>query len=648
MKASTLGSDTDVGAHHSARGIAHPTNRIGAVQLGAMQFPRPSVFRFQTRMLVTYGVMVFILISTLGVTFYRYHARFLEERARETFTLIGDRIARQLNDVFNTMDFVLINLVSDVAFKEALVTLDTADRSGDAPTADIESAAQVVSASLAMHSFYRAQLDVVLNTAAGDLFSSDYIDHQQVRGTGTWGTVPEWHERVVAADGPPVVVGPFDDPWSRGASEELFGIARSIRGATGSVGILGSYQALSELDSLLLASIDGASSRSATVLATTTDGRLLHSSRPLSDTERTTYLGATETMDGFHRSAVTGDREFVAVSRMSSGWGRVVMVVDRDVLVDALAVTQALMAALGGFVFLVSVAYTYFSSRALTRPLRMIEADIEATDLQNLVAGPPIDHYNDELVALDRAFNRMKSRLEVAVGREITAHTAAVQARLEALQAQMNPHFLYNTLTVIANRGIELGDTAIGEICDGLASMLRYSTSTTSQSATIRDEVAHLQAYLYLMEQRLESRLDATVEVDPAILDAQIPKIVLQQIAENSIGHGYRDVPRTVSLTVRGVRDGGRWRISIADRGRGFGADRLAQLRRDMDEIDRSIAEDSPGQGFEIGGLGLLNTYARMVLFYDGDFAWSMENRPGGGAVVTIEAPIAVKDPDDA
>jgi two-component system, sensor histidine kinase YesM len=604
--------------------------------------------RFQTRLLLTYGVFVLVLIVSMSLSFYRYHARFLEERARETYKLIGERIARQLDDLFNSMDFVLINLVSDGAFRESLVTLNTAPRDVADATSDIEMAARTISRSLAMHSLYRAQLDVIVNTAAGDLFSSNFLDHRRRRGAGSWGTVPAWRDEVLSADGPPVVVGPFPDPWVAVRGDRLFGVARSIRGASGSIAIVGSYQSTDTLEAILTSSVERGDREPATVLAFTNEGVLLHASPPVKERFAGDYADVSVTDPGFSRYRDGGGLEFVAVSSMPSGWGRVVVVVDRSVLVDALSVTQALIGALGVAVFVVSVAYTWFSSRTLTRPLRMIEADIEATDLQNLGVGPPLEHDNDELVALDRAFNRLKSRLELAVGREVTAQTAAMQARMDSLQAQMNPHFLYNTLTVIANRGIELGDTAIGEMCDGLSSMLRYATATTRRSATMREEIDHVRAYLFLMSQRLESRLHAEVKVSADILDARMPKIVIQQLVENSISHGYADSAAPVELEIRGSMEGEWWHVTVSDGGTGFAADRLNHLREQMSDIDREVREDRTGVNFEIGGLGILNTYTRMALFYGGRFRWVMSNRPDGGAVVEISAPMAFEVRSDA
>lgn len=592
-------------------------------------------------MLFTYGLLVLLLVVTLGVAFYRYQASFLETRTAESYELVADRIARQLDNLYNTLDFTLVNIVSDVSFKEALVTLKNASRDTPRGEAEVDEAARIVSRSLAMHSLHRAEIDVVVSTAAGDLFSSNFLDHSERRGDGVRADSPAWFEQVRSADGPPRVVGLFEDPWDSVEADTLFGVARAVRGAEGTLAVIGAFQRREELDGILNASLHTNANRATHVVAVTPQGTVLHTAPARDIRAIEPYLSLSGTTPGFQENPRTKDREFAAAAQLESGWGQVIVIVNRAVLFETLSVTQTLTILLGLLVFAVSVAYTWISSRALTRPLRAIQDHIEATDLRNLEAGPPLEHYNDELVNLDRAFNQMKMRLEEAVRREIRSHTATVQARMDSLQAQINPHFLYNTLTVIANRGMELGDVAIGEMCDGIASMLRYSTATTERHATLRDEIAHVEAYLYLMEQRLESRLVTHVEVDPAIMDAQLPKIVLQQIVENSIVHGYGNSTGPVEITLRGLQDGDKWRVTVTDRGVGFSSERLEELQDGMVAIDREVSADDTGRGFEIGGLGILNTYTRMHLYYHGEFIWHMENNAGGGATVTIQAPIS-------
>jgi two-component system sensor histidine kinase YesM len=215
-----------------------------------------------------------------------------------------------------------------------------------------------------------------------------------------------------------------------------------------------------------------------------------------------------------------------------------------------------------------------------------------------------------------------------------------MQARLDSLQAQVNPHFLNNILTVIANRGLESGDEGIGEICNGVASMLRYSTSTEERSATIEKELEHVGTYLFLMKQRLEDRLSYRIEAEPAVLKTLVPKIVLQQIVENSINHGYQKTQKPIRIDIHAFAAGERWTVELTDDGEGFDATQLADLNERIRVAQKELRAGTGGRGLGLGGLGLINTYSRLFLFYKGDIVWSLGNRGNGGARVVIGGPL--------
>jgi two-component system sensor histidine kinase YesM len=149
------------------------------------------------------------------------------------------------------------------------------------------------------------------------------------------------------------------------------------------------------------------------------------------------------------------------------------------------------------------------------------------------------------------------------------------------------------------------------------------------------------------MKQRLEDRLTYSIEVDPAIRGARIPKIVFQQIAENSLTHGYKNKGGPIKLTVRGALvPEGRWLVELTDNGEGIEDATLEKLNKNL----RTLRDDPRNSvlewGLKIGGLGLINLYARLYLFYDGDVDWGIENRAEGGVRVTLGGPLRfLEDP---
>jgi two-component system sensor histidine kinase YesM len=343
---------------------------------------------------------------------------------------------------------------------------------------------------------------------------------------------------------------------------------------------------------------------------------------------------------GFLRNPITRESEFVVASTSSYSGLTVTLALDRRVLLAPLGFVRSISAVCGLLIILFSVLYTWISSWQLTKPLKLIQERMEETELSNLPFGAPIEHPNDEIVALDRTFRSLTARLDDAIRHELDSRTLWMQARLDSLQAQVNPHFINNILTVIAQRGLESGDERIGDICNGVAEMLRYSTSTEERSATIEQELEHARTYLFLMKQRLEDRLQYSVEADPAALGARVPKIILQQIIENSINHGYKRIQKPMSIGIRVSVSGSRWVAEMTDDGEGFAAERLDALNEQVRILDRDLRAGVEGPGLGIGGLGLLNTYSRLFLFYRGDLLWVVENREDGGARVAFGGPL--------
>jgi two-component system sensor histidine kinase YesM len=166
--------------------------------------------------------------------------------------------------------------------------------------------------------------------------------------------------------------------------------------------------------------------------------------------------------------------------------------------------------------------------------------------------------------------------------------------------------------------------------------MLRYSTSTLQHLATVGDELEHVKNYLVLMKKRFEHRLEFEVNIDSDILSQPMPKLVLQPIVENSINHGFENVQKVMHISIKGYKSRGWWYIDVTDNGEGFSQDVLAKLNESFKTVKEAILNARYSSSYEIGGLGLVNTYARMALFYSGEFEFKVENIETGGAKVTI------------
>lgn len=188
-------------------------------------------------------------------------------------------------------------------------------------------------------------------------------------------------------------------------------------------------------------------------------------------------------------------------------------------------------------------------------------------------------------------------------------------------------------LNVISNRGIVDEDEEICEICGSLAAMLRYSANNKERYATVKEEFAYLDKYIYLLKSRYEHRLEVTVDYDLSIEGEVLPKIVIQQLVENSIQHGYKNGKDIMKICVQGWRDEQGWYIRVHDNGDGITEQISLKLENKMENIRRKIMRSQSNIELEIGGMGLANTYARMFLMYTDRVIFDMKNCQDGFSI---------------
>lgn len=598
--------------------------------------------RFQTKLIYTYSFLIVLLVSILAVMFYGYSSGIFEREAIGTYELLGTKLGQQLDTMILPMDFISTNLISDASFKSALASLGSLDRQDAGNSRFITEAMQTISSQLSSYSIYKNFYAVVVFNRKGDFFSSNFRDHMAVSvAPGTIAGLP-WIRRATEAAGRSVVVSPYEDAWRSKGKAEVYGRARVVPGIYDELGFIEVQNRAEVLRQIL--SVPGR--EFVRVLVFQADGRPFYLSEDLSESLVEYYRaesGRTDRRAVFRPNPITKGAEFITSSRSTYSDLTVTLALDKRALLAPLSFVRYSSLGLGLVIILFSMIYTWFSSRQLVKPLKLMQGRMEATELSNLPQGKPIDHPDDEIVALDAAFRSLTGRLDEAIQHELSSRTLWMQAKLDSLQAQVNPHFINNILTVIANRGLESGDEGIGQICQGVASMLRYSTSTEERSATIAGEIGHVETYLFLMKQRLEDRLDYHVEAAVAALAAPVPKIVFQQIVENSINHGYARLHKPMRIEIRIQAAGGRWLAELLDDGEGFQSARLEELKVTIGSIGEDLRAGTGDQGLALGGLGLINTYSRLFLFYHGDLLWEMGNRETGGAWVRIGGPLVAE-----
>lgn len=313
-----------------------------------------------------------------------------------------------------------------------------------------------------------------------------------------------------------------------------------------------------------------------------------------------------------------------------SGW-TVELSADEAVLLDPLRrfVAASVVLALG--LLAASLLSSFAVARRITRPISRLRDEIVALELGSLEPEGTRTHRGgpNELEELDAAFHGMRGKLKRSIDSRIEAEGAEAQARLLALQSQMNPHFLYNTIATIGALAEEgLGDKAAA-LCSHLSDMLRYVSSQEGAETPAAAELEFTERYLACVGVRFGDKLSYELDYDPLFASLSLPRLLVQPLVENAAKYATVGEPPW-EIRVRASLREGRWEVSVEDDGPGFSPEAAARLAR-----------CAPYRGLELHGMGLANIAARLRLRYGEGALFEYGNLEGGGAFVRIGGPAA-------
>lgn len=221
------------------------------------------------------------------------------------------------------------------------------------------------------------------------------------------------------------------------------------------------------------------------------------------------------------------------------------------------------------------------------------------------------------------------------------------QAQYLALQNQINPHFLYNTLESIRGEALIAGLDSVADMTEALAKFFRYTITKVENLVSVEEELDNCETYFGIQKYRFGDRLQLHIEYDPddwyEIMNCRIPKLTLQPILENSIIHGTELKVGTGNLYIRFERTDSRLIISISDDGVGMNEETLANLNRRIGKSDDSL---NPQEAGKQGGIALANVNNRIRLIFGDEYGMHIYSVPQRGTRVEITMPIVTSNRD--
>ncbi|NQX70340.1 histidine kinase [Paenibacillus alba] len=595
----------------------------------------------QFKLFVTYSILITAIVAIAAISFYYYVSDILSKRDSESIFQSTTYISTQLDSLIQNID----NAAVKVIFSDDIKQLFFEEDNPVDPTISSYNVRKMNDYIFSIMGPIQLDWQINLFDMNGRFFGTGNNSVSKLYPGGKMNNIT-WVKDTLAADGAKVISPPHSDDWDS-SGKTVISLARVFSWALGGKqqGILEiqqSYSVMANLIGKLMAEPNGGASVNKSIYIYNQAGNLIYpySNQPNAYPEfywkqlqRENLATGTSTIN----NPLNKQREIMAYTHSNYTDWIVVAVESENVLLQPVETFRNSMFIAVFGLLLVTLIVSFFVARGLTLPIKEMHKSIRALRVDTLLPSSQIESNTslNELDILNTSFKRMCIRLQDSIEEVIQSRSQEMQARMVALQSQMNPHFLYNTITLISIMAEEKEDHDIVKVCKHLSKMLRYILSNHARNVTMSDEVAYAASYLTLMQIRYGDKLKFQIDVDPAMMEVAVPILIIQPIVENCMKYGIHVAPPW-KIELTGRTDGEKWTIHIRDYGGGFTPEALQALSQPKLNL---YAQESQGKG-----LGLKNIAERLQLLYGDEAIFEATNHPEGGAWIMIGGLIQQSD----
>jgi two-component system sensor histidine kinase YesM len=290
---------------------------------------------------------------------------------------------------------------------------------------------------------------------------------------------------------------------------------------------------------------------------------------------------------------------------------------------------------IGLFGFIFALFMSLLFSKRIVVPIKYLHKSMKEIQKNGFRSEIPVIG-SDEIAQLSKTFNLMVTQVRELINNVYIAGIKEQEANLNALQAQINPHFLYNTLDTINAMAMVEGKDNISKMIIALGEMFKYTIRQNDQLATIAEEMIHLLHYISIQKNRYGDRILFILDIPDQIKYHHIIRLCLQPLVENAVFHGLEHLPSGGIVTIQGGLEQDAVRIFIKDNGVGI---EPAKLKSIQTKLQFKGFEEEAGMRRSIG---LFNVNERLQLYFGDSFGLLIDSTKGEGTTVTLKIPAHV------
>ncbi len=283
---------------------------------------------------------------------------------------------------------------------------------------------------------------------------------------------------------------------------------------------------------------------------------------------------------------------------------------------------------------------SYYLSKSITRPISHLVMTMRKAGDGMFDINIP-DFRNKDLFILSNAFRIMLGKINGLMKILVEKETSLLSANIKTLQAQINPHFLYNTLETIRSIALRNNVKSIVDISKSMAMIFRYSINDSKKYVQLSEELENIKCYIRIQKYRYGDKFKEIYDIDESLLQCSILKFIIQPLVENSIYHGIELKKDKGTIVISCIKDNVNENImliKIADNGLGMEPETVAEINGLLSDRDQEVSIREPEK--DKAGIGILNVHTRIGLHYGRQYGLRLFSEKGKGTIVEIRIPV--------
>ena len=574
------------------------------------------------KLVSTFFVMTCLMICVGSLFFYYYNYYIHKQYARTSIGQLAQDISSQIDLQIRLLDTLAIDIATNSTFLEALSKLEAHPEELEAEDTIRK---LLIANYINKYDVYR----ISMFNERGNLISTSPVD---IEGAEVTHKIVEakWYTDTHILNGRKIILPPHQDPWNVGIGQEVISLLRPLKVGEQVVGYIEVQQKAEVIYKMMRKKWNN---EFVTTIVLDGDNHIFYQTKEkIVESERITRI--IENLNWYYYKTIEAESMIVSSANSKfNDWKTIVLLEQSDIHNGLKGIRNTIGIAGIGITGALGMLI-WICLRAITRPLGEMVKKLEHFSL-NTIEGFEETHAYHEIKVVHNALEEMRDRLNQSIKKEKELELLQTKATFEALQAQIGPHFLFNTLGSIANMCEEGENEKAADACYSLSELLRYSANYKQTVVTLREEEDNLRSYLSLMQGRYRQRLRYEMQIDEACLALAIPRLTLQPLVENAIKYSLME-HETVYVGIYGNWYSDRIVLRIKDNGCGIELEKIQSIYDGYQEFVQNEDMLEAKDDIMFGRMGLLGTLIRLYLYHGKQFKYEITNNREGGMCIEL------------